>query len=375
MNARSICFVGFENLPVLAPEYRQHLMGGAQMQQTLLAKALVRRGWKVSMVVADYGQEDGACWDGIVTHRAYRFDAGIPVLRFVHPRWTYAWAAMRRANADIYYVSSAGPQLGMAAAFAGRHHRKLVFRIAHDTDCQPDKLLIRYWRDKVLYKFGIRHSDLILAQSNKQQSLMQRHFQLQSKVIPSLVGRTDVFKPRAQRSIDVLWISNIRQFKRPDLALEFARQEPGIKLHMIGGADPGALPYYEEIRSRAAQLPNVVFHGHQPVETVNERLTEAGVLINTSDSEGFPNTYIQAWARGTPVVTLFDPDDVVARERLGGGAQNLSDMRAAVTQLLTNHDYWNEVSVRCRAYVNARHGEPALDAYEATLTAVLAGAG
>src|SRR5262245_27629040 len=50
------CFVGLDNLPVLEPEYRAHSLGGESVQQTLLARALARRGHEVSMVVGDYGQ-------------------------------------------------------------------------------------------------------------------------------------------------------------------------------------------------------------------------------------------------------------------------------------------------------------------------------
>jgi hypothetical protein len=64
-----LCFVGFGNLPVLAREYNHPENGGAQLQQTLLAKALVARGYQVSMVVGDYGQPDAATWYG-VTPRA-----------------------------------------------------------------------------------------------------------------------------------------------------------------------------------------------------------------------------------------------------------------------------------------------------------------
>ena len=88
-----ICLVGLDNLPVLATEYRGLAMGGETVQQTLLARALARRGHDVSMVVADHGQQDGACWHSIRTFKAFRPNAGVPVLRFVHPRWTGMWAA------------------------------------------------------------------------------------------------------------------------------------------------------------------------------------------------------------------------------------------------------------------------------------------
>jgi len=32
-----ICLLGLDNLPVLAPEYREHTVGGESVQQTLLA--------------------------------------------------------------------------------------------------------------------------------------------------------------------------------------------------------------------------------------------------------------------------------------------------------------------------------------------------
>jgi hypothetical protein len=97
-----VCFTGLGNLPVLAPEYNHHGIGGEQVQQTLLAKALAARGYQVSMVVGDYGQSDAASWHCVTTYKAYRADAGLQVLRFVYPRWTATWAALMRADDDVY---------------------------------------------------------------------------------------------------------------------------------------------------------------------------------------------------------------------------------------------------------------------------------
>jgi glycosyltransferase involved in cell wall biosynthesis len=370
MTRPSICFVGLENLPVLAPEYSHHPMGGAQLQQTLLAKGLARRGWRVSMVVGDYGQPDGASWADITTYRAYRPRAGLPVLRFVHPRWTSVWSAMGRADANIYYVSCAGMLLGEVALYARRRRRQVAFRIAHDTDCQPDKLLVPYWRDRLLYRYGLRHADIILAQTAAQRTLMQQNFGRDCQVIPSLVAAADAARPLAARDIDLLWISNIRPFKRPDLALELARQEPSLTLHMVGGRQPGSEQYYADIERQAAAQPNVVFHGHVPQESAYQLMARARLFLNTSDSEGFPNTYLQAWARGTPTVACFDPDGVIGREQLGFPVRDIARMRAALHALLENEALWQATSARCRSYVAARHGEPALDAFAAALGAI-----
>ncbi|MEJ1964053.1 MAG: glycosyltransferase [Gammaproteobacteria bacterium] len=98
------------------------------------------------------------------------------MLRFVHPRWTSVWAALGRADADIYYVSGAGMMLGLVAMFARRHGRKVVYRVASATDCHPDTIRVKYWRDRKLFGYGLEHADLLLCQTAEQQQLMRRHY-------------------------------------------------------------------------------------------------------------------------------------------------------------------------------------------------------
>jgi glycosyltransferase involved in cell wall biosynthesis len=362
IESNSICFVGIANLLVLAPEYRTHGIGGAELQQTLLAKALVRRGLKVSMIVADYGQADGSVWDGIVTHKAYRMDAGMRGLRLLHPRSTGVWSAMKRARARIYYSSCADYLPGVIALFAQRHGRKSVFRVAHDTDCQPDRLSI-HWRSKLAYRYGLKHVDLVLAQSQNQQADMLKNFGRISRVVPSLVELAAGGGELAARNVQVLWVGNMRPFKRPNLALDLAASMPEVSFQIIGGEDSDAPNLYRDLKARAASLPNVSFEGPRSYEEVERRMTQTRLLINTSESEGFPNTYMQAWVRGTPVVAMFDPDGVIEREGLGSAASSLNQMRTAIRGLLGNADAWQLASARSRQYVSARHGEKAVDAY------------
>jgi glycosyltransferase involved in cell wall biosynthesis len=200
---------------------------------------------------------------------------------------------------------------------------------------------------------------------------MKHNYGLDSQVLPSLVATTAAAATWSDRNLDVIWISNIRPFKRPDLALQLAILEPAITLHIVGGTQPGFETYYGEFQRQAARLPNVVFHGHLPYEATNQLLARARVLINTSDSEGFPNTYMQAWMRGTIVITMFDPDGVIARERLGQAVRTVEQMRAAIRAILADEHAWRTTSMRCRSYVISRHCDPALDGYDRALAALL----
>lgn len=366
--ALKICFVGPDNLPALAPEYASGAMGGAQLQQVLLARGLLRHGFEVSMVVADLGQPEGASWSGIRTYRAYRPSAGLPALRFVHPRLTGVWRGMRHADADIYYCSCAGLLPGQLALFAqwARRGVRTVYRMAHDHDARPHDLRIPNRRGEWLYRYGLPRMDLILAQTQAQQTELRANFGLESLVIRSLVELPEL-RGGQPRDIDVLWISNIRPFKRPEMFLALAQELPDKRLHMAGGTQPGHERQFETIRDQTRHIPSLTFHGAVPYEDTNRLLMRARVLVNSSRTEGFPNTYLQAWARGVPVVGTFDPDGIIRREGLGVAVENLQEMRAAVTSLLASDTLWEQTSRRCRAYVQRVHGEGAIAQYAEAL--------
>ena len=163
--------------------------GGAEVQLAQLAMALAKLGHDVSLVVGDFGQPDGAVYEGVRTLKTFKPSAGLPGIRFFHPRWTSLWAAVSRADADVYYYSCAGMTLGLLAMFCGLHRRRLVFRAASDSDCDPRTLLSKYRRDRWLYEFGLRRTDAVLVQSVTQQDAMQRNYGVASTIVRGLVER------------------------------------------------------------------------------------------------------------------------------------------------------------------------------------------
>ena len=349
-----ICLVGLDNLPVLAPEYREHAISGEPVQQTLLGRALARRGHDVSMVVGDYGQKDGAQWQAIRVFKAFRRDAGLPVLRFIHRRWTGMWSALKRANADVYYTSGAGMQVWLMALFCRRYGRRFVFRVASDTDCDRSRLLMEHARDRWLYEQGLRRADAILVRSVSQAATLAQSYGLPSRVAGMLVGSPLL---AATRDIDVLWVSNIRNLKRPDRILEIAGRLPHVKIHMVGGSLPGEESLYRHIKREVTARANVVFHDRLSYWDTNALYGRARVLVNTSDSEGLLNSYLQAWIRGVPVVALADPDGVIERESLGTIASSSDQIPDAVGSLLDNPAAWTATSDRCLSFMKREYDD------------------
>jgi glycosyltransferase involved in cell wall biosynthesis len=162
---------------------------------------------------------------------------------------------------------------------------------------------------------------------------------------------------QGSRDIDLLWVGNIKHVKRPDRILELARALPGAKIHVIGGEDRIEQELFKKLASALSHCSNVVFHGRLPYADTNRIYDRARLLVSTSDIEGFPNVYLQAWVRGIPVVTLIDPDGVIALHGLGVCASSFSQMPKAIDALLNDELAWSAASERCRAFMKKEYGE------------------
>jgi len=330
-----ICFVGLDNYSVLNPEMGAQYVGGESVQQTLLAKGFEKRGYDVSMIVKDVGQPQRQSIENIKVFKTFEQSAGLPFIRFFVPRLTSIWAALRSANADIYYQSCAGMLTGVVARFCKVHDRRFIFRLAHDSDCIPGEQLIKYWRDRKLYEYGLRSADFVAAQGINQIELLKKYYGLASEHINMVVELPDKLVSKS-KTIDVLWVNNIREFKRPELVLELAQKMPSHKFVMIGGAVPGFEQLYEDIKNNAREIQNLEFVGPVSYHKVNNYFLETKLFLNTSDSEGFPNSFLQAWVRSVPVVSFFDPDNIIRVKGIGRTPQDLGEMKSDVDALLSD---------------------------------------
>jgi glycosyltransferase involved in cell wall biosynthesis len=344
-----VCFVAPHAWPVFSRDPRIQVVGGAEVQMSILARLLAARGYRVSMICLDYGQEDFALIDGVSVRKAFSMERGVPGLRFFHPRLTTMWRRLAEVDADIYYCRSAALWPGVLTQFCRRHGKRAVYAGASDKDFVPGQGgQIRYARDRWLYRRGLAAVDAIVAQNAAQRADCKRYYGRDAVVIPSCYELPGT--RRAERQDCILWVGTIHSGKRPELLLELAERLPQQRFVMIGGPHAGEPELFERTRARAARLANLQFTGFLPLAEVEPWFDRARVLVNTSVYEGMPNVFLQAWARGVPTVATVDvgvPAHRVAREA-GGLARE-------VRLLCENPSLWESASRACRKYFERHH--------------------
>jgi glycosyltransferase involved in cell wall biosynthesis len=350
----SLCFVALSAYPTLSG--RNAYAGGIEWQQSLTARWLAARGHRVSMITWDEGQPDGECIDGVRIWKTCARDAGIRGLRFLTPRWTALCKALRRADADLYYHNCGEYVTGQVALWCGRAGRRFVYSVASDRDCDP-RLPDKSLRERMFYRYGLRKADVVIAQTHVQQRLLAAGFGRAAHVFPMPCPGPPYFAAKPSDALPprrVAWVGRLAPVKRLELLFEVAATLPDVEFEVAGDAqEPGR--YVQGLRDAAARLPNVTLLGRIPREAVRGLYRRAACLCCTSTYEGFPNTFLEAWSEGCPVVSTVDPDGLIAGRGLGAVAASGPELVSALRRLLQAPAEWQAAARRAREYWSQHH--------------------
>ena len=342
----------------------QDAVGGAERQQWYLARALAAGGWKVVVGVRGTLQTGERCIvDGV---EFAGIDQGQILL---------SWHRLLLAERpDWWYWRGASHLYGPTVALAKLAKVGTIFSAAFDRDVQPRRALSwrrRWWP---LYAWGLSWTDRILVQHEGQLSAIQPRWRSKAHIIQSMALASVCAKPHSDREKYVAWVAMLRQPKRPDVLIEIVRRLPKTRFVVCGGPNTHRSPqgYGERIVSALRTLPNVEFLGQVAPDRALQIVANAAMLLSTSDEEGFPNTFLEAWATGTPVVSLkIDPGGVMQQKGLGVVSGSVEDAVRDTETLLGSPDRREQISLRARRYVAQFHSAPVVvAAFEQALQGV-----
>ncbi len=295
--------------------------GGAERQFFLFGKELAERGWKVSFIT-DKPTENIGLHPTIfpVYHASFSYLGGSKTRLL--PDWLTLWRAMAKANACYYVLKVPGHLLAPMSVFCKVHKRKLVFwaQMSHDANPLERKDLNK--AAALLQNWGLKRSNIVIAQRNEQRKAFNENYGINAQVVPSicysLITNTDVElkSDLNKKEVDILWVGNSMPKKRQEVFFELARLLPHCSFAIaMNNSDQIR---FKQAREEADKLPNVIFLGTVPPSEMESWFQRTKLFLNTSIREGFPNTFLQSWMNGVPVVSLnVDPDKIISNYQLG----------------------------------------------------------
>lgn len=271
---------------------------------------------------------------------------------------------LRRLAPDVIYQVIGSAHTGIAAFYAERHGCRLVWRVTDEMSLRREPIK---WRrphhrlERFMLEYGIRRATTIVAQTETQRQLLADVFGRRDAVIVRNFHPHPLEKPKKSAvKKRVLWIANLKRIKNPEAFIRLAarfRGNAAVEFWMLGGAADHPR-WVHGIENQIRLCGNVHYAGQVSPGEVNALLAESHLLVNTSVTEGFSNTFIQAWMREVPVVSLnVDPDGVFSSSSpslLAGSEERLHEL---VEQLLRDDELRARLAAEWLAAASERYTE------------------
>jgi glycosyltransferase involved in cell wall biosynthesis len=214
---------------------------------------------------------------------------------------------------------------------------------------------------RLAYDYGMKRADAVLCQNRYQVAQFEQR--LPSAPVHLIHNPFSIPKqlagamPREDRRY-VAWLAVFRDGKNLPLLARLAKRLPHIRFRVGGMPEKRMSAAVGEAMAVLQSLPNVEMVGYVRRQDVMTFLSNAVALLSTSDFEGFSNTFLEAFAAGTPLVLRrqIDPDAIVAEKGLGFSARDEDDLAAALDRIWSmERGDFHELSARCMAYVREEH--------------------
>jgi len=347
---RKICFVALESLPLLTLDENLKKVGGSELMQVLIGKELAKRGFQICFITYDENSKKENVNNIKIVKTVPRYN-NFSFLKNI----LLFWKSLKKADADIYFQGTGSA--GIIPLFCIIHGRKYIKWIVSDSNLLFKRI---HGNHPILLKISlyldIKFAHRILVQNLFQKELIEKKFNKKCNLIKNPVVIPDNLEFNENKKNYILWVGTVRPVKQPEIFLKIAKSLPKLNFVMIGGESERHKKLYIEIEKETKTISNLKFLGFVPFNNFHKYYQEASILINTSKIEGFPNTFLESWINGTPVISLnVDPDELICNKKLGFHSKTLEQLIFDINNLFFDINLRREMGVNAKKYVEQNH--------------------
>jgi len=310
-----ICFFSPASYPFFVKNSKT-IHGGAEFQMYLWAKEIAKNNnYSVSFMLGNYGQmEKHSPIKNIKLIKAFKLTASENIfsklLKSVYLLFLYF-----KIKPDIIITTNASSIVGVTALYTQLFGKQYIYRSSSIIDVDRSWISNHKFMGKI-YRWGLEHTNLVIVQGKEHKSLLQKNHRI--KNIKILKNAFPLQKPNTEIKQHILWVSRFVEMKNPFLFLDLAKQIPDEYFVMICPYNPSGYKRWKLLKNKAAKIPNLIFIEKISFHEIQAYFNKAKIFINTSDFEGFPNTFLQAAQAKTPIVSLnVNPDNFLNEYNCG----------------------------------------------------------
>jgi len=340
-----VCFVAPKAYPLFRPEVKG-VFGGAEVDLYLLSTELAKdKNFEVSFITADYGQEKVRNINGVSVIKSFSFKENslIGAIKI--------WRAMRLAGAQIYFQETASWGTFLVALFCKLYKKIFIFRFSHQHEWDGTFSKHHFLAGKA-FCWALHNADFVTAPNEFDKVKFKERTGIFVTVIP-YAHRSCALSEVNKDSI--LWVGRSTGFKRPYLFLDLAEKFPAERFVMICQRATGDAGY-EELLEKTRKATNLQFIERVPFHDIMSYFQRAKVFVNTSESEGFPNTFIQAGLCGVPVLSLkVNPDGFLEKYKCGVCCNDNWEELVNSLKCILEGDRYVELGRNAREYFEESH--------------------
>ncbi|MGH2647466.1 MAG: glycosyltransferase family 4 protein, partial [Ginsengibacter sp.] len=274
------------------------------------------------------------------------------------------YRSLKAQKADIYYCRIRDFRHILAFWAARKVKGKFVLGLASDLDAMNFAMRFKYqhlvssgsvWSFssglliEIVYPFLLRKADLVLVQHDGQKKILAKK-NIKSIVFPNLIDLNGKAPVPTNRSDNFIYVGSLDKRKGFAEFYELVKKASGYSYKIVGQPrDKTAHLYYEKLKT----FHNVILLGRLSHAETMCQIANSKAVISTSPMEGFPNIFIEAWACGLPVLSLYcDPGGIIEKEKLGEiGHGNLDKIIQSMSVLKNSAQF----AQKAKAYVEKNH--------------------
>ena len=334
--------------------------GGAQYQASVLVERLVQSGdFDVTFITRNVAPSyipDGYVVERLTPNRWLR------KLGFVADT-RQLYRELSRHRPEVIYQQGLKGHTGIAARFAESSGARFIFHVASDFDVLPSAELAAFdfksvsGIDKRIGEWGLKHARDVVVQTSVQEQLLSRYYHRSASLLVKNFHPLPNEEVDRKKIIRLVWVANFKAVKRPEIFVNLAERFLGrsdCEFVMIGRSGGGSA--YGNLLARIEALENLEYLGEMSQEEVNFQIASSHVLVNTSSMEGFPNTFVQAWMRALPVLTLgVNTDHLFDNQELGFCSEDFTTLVSRTDLLISDHALREKMGRHSKNYAVKNH--------------------